>query len=314
MSVTVATSDTFHPWSSGQQEDSRFHRILAYTLVVFALLAVAMPLLPVTEISHEEHQVIPPPLARIILEKKELPKPEPVKPKEKKKPKKKEPEKKKPKKKKPLAKAKPNPKVDLVKLAKDKAAVSGVLAFQDDLMEMRDSLDVNSLSKTDLSQGEAKAAKVERSIIASKAKSTSGGIQTAALSRDTGGSALSGKQTTRVASSIDTLSKKNGQNGASATMGGRSDQSVRRIMDRSKGAIFAVYNRALRKDPTLEGKFVFEMLIQPDGSVSAVKLLASELDNEALVKKILSRIKLIRFPAGNVINTRVNYSFDFLPY
>ena len=56
------------------------------------------------------------------------------------------------------------------------------------------------------------------------------------------------------------------------------------------------------------------MLIQPDGSITEIKLLSSELNNPALERKILSRVKLIRFPAANVIKTRVNYSFDFLPY
>ena len=85
-------------------------------------------------------------------------------------------------------------------------------------------------------------------------------------------------------------------------------------MDKNKGAIFAIYNRALRKDPTLEGKFVFEMLIEPNGAISEVKLISSDLNNKALERRILARIKLIRFPAASVIKTRLNYSFDFLPF
>jgi protein TonB len=85
-------------------------------------------------------------------------------------------------------------------------------------------------------------------------------------------------------------------------------------MDRNKGAIFAIYNRALRKDPFLEGKLVFEMVIDASGSVADIKLLSSELSDDDLTRKILSRIRLIRFEAKNVVTTRVNYSFDFLPY
>nr|NIS40120.1 AgmX/PglI C-terminal domain-containing protein [Desulfuromonadales bacterium] len=105
-----------------------------------------------------------------------------------------------------------------------------------------------------------------------------------------------------------------GSSAGSAAAGGRSDQDIRRVMDKNKGAIFAIYNRALRRDPTLQGKFVFEMLIEPDGSVSEVKLVSSDLNNDDLESKILNRIRLIRFPQQNVIKTRVNYSFDFLPY
>ncbi len=309
----VLGPDLILPWASTEQEDSRFRKILRNSLLVFVALAITIPLLPVPEITREQKETIPPQLARVLLEKQELPKPEPVKPKPKPKEKKKIEKKKEIVKPKPKPKPKPQP-VDLVKQAKETAAVSGVLAFQDDLADMRDSVDVDSLSKKNLSRGEAEAAKVERSIITSKAKSTSGGIQTAALSRDTGGSALSGKETTKVNSPIDQLSKKRGANSGSAAAGGRSDEAIRRIMDKNKGAIFAIYNRALRKDPTLQGKYVFEMLIEPNGSISDVKLLSSDLSNDALVRKILSRIKLIRFPAEQVIKTRVNYSFDFLPY
>ena len=311
MAVLVIGPDSILPWSSTEQEDSRFKKILRNCLVIFAIFAIAVPLLPVPEITREQQETLPPQLARVILEEKELPKPEPVKPKPKEKKKEKPVEKKE--KPKPIEKPKPLP-VDLVKKAKETAAVSGLLAFQDDLADMRDSVDVDSLSKKNLSRGEAEAAKIERSIITSKAKSGSGGIQTAALSRDTGGSALSGKETTKVSSSFDELAKKQGANAGSAISGGRSDESIRRIMDKNKGAIFAIYNRALRNNPALQGKFVFEMLVEPNGSITEVKLISSELNDPALERKILSRVKLIRFAAENAIKTRVNYSFDFLPY
>jgi protein TonB len=304
--------DLLLPWSSTEQEDGRFKKILRNSMLFFAVFAVVVPLMPVPEITREQQETLPPQLARVILEEKELPKPEPIIPK----PKEKKKEKPKEKKKEPV-KPKPKPKplpVDLVKKAKETAAISGLLAFQDDLADMRDSVDADSLSKKNLSRGEAEAAKVERSIITSKAKTSSGGIQTSSLSRDTGGSALSGKEDTKVSSSFDNMAKKQGANAGSAIAGGRSDEAIRRIMDKNKGAIFAIYNRALRKNPALEGKFVFEMLVEPNGSISEVKLISSELQDPALDRKILSRVKLIRFPAENVIKTRVNYSFDFLPY
>lgn len=314
MAAMVLGPDLILPWSSTRQEDSRFKAILRGCLALFVVLAVVVPLLPVPEIPREQQETLPPQLARVILEEKPLPKPEPVIPKPK--PQKKTPPKDKPKESiKPKPKPKPEPQpVDLLKKAKQTAAVSGLLAFQDDLAAMRDSVDVDSLSNKNLSRGEAESAKMQRSMITAKAKAESGGIKTAALSRDTGGSALSGKETTKVSSSFDQMTKKQGANAGSAAAGGRSDEAIRRIMDKNKGAIFAIYNRALRKNPALQGKFVFEMLVEPNGTISDVKLLSSELNDAALERKILSRVKLIRFPAENVIKTRVNYSFDFLPY
>ena len=95
---------------------------------------------------------------------------------------------------KPEPKEPPPPPVDKVEEARKVAAVSGVLAFQDALADMRDSVDVDSLGDTGMSRGESQAAKTERSIIAGAAKGGSGGIQTGNLSRDTGGPALSGRE------------------------------------------------------------------------------------------------------------------------
>ena len=198
--------------------------------------------------------------------------------------------------------------------ARNKAAVAGVLAFQDDLSEMRDSLDLDTMAQAVTSRGEASAAKTERAIIASSTVASSGGINTAALSRDTGGPALSGRETTRVESVIATTTTKKTGKSQSAQLGGRSDDSIRQVMDRNKGAIFAIYNRALRRDPLLEGKLVFEMLIAASGEIAEIRLLSSELVDEELARKILARIQMIRFEADDVITTRVNYSFDFLPY
>lgn len=302
------------PWESTGEEDGRFSKILRNMLAAFIAFAILVPFLPVQELTREEQEQLPPQLARIILEKQALPEPVPVKPRPRpvqEKPKEKPQEKPKPVE---AVKDKPKPKPkDKLDQARKTAAVAGVLAFQDDLLEMRDSLDLDSMPQAQLSRGEASAARVERAIITGAARANSGGISTAALSRDTGGPALSGRETTRVESTIARTAKKAGQS-QSVQLGGRSDESIRQVMDRNKGAIFAIYNRALRKDPLLEGKLVFEMLIDATGTVVEIKLLASELADEALTSKILSRIRMIRFDTQDVITTRVNYSFDFLPY
>lgn len=305
------------PWDSSIQDDRRFREILRHMLLVFAAFAVLMPWLPVSDISREKQEALPPQLARVILEKRALPEPVPVVPEPKPKPKPKPVERK------PVAKPKPVTPVPAEKpqlsaqakleQARDQAAVAGVLAFQDDLSEMRDSLDLDSMPQAVTSRGAATAATTERAIIASSTPASSGGINTAALSRDTGGPALSGRETTRVESGIATTVKKAG-NSQSAQLGGRSDESIRQVMDRNKGSIFAIYNRALRGDPLLEGKLVFEMLISASGEIAEITLLSSELADEELTRKILARIRMIRFEAADVVTTRVNYSFDFLPY
>lgn len=316
MNAAVRPPELQMPWESGAEEDSRFRKILRNLMAAFAAFAILIPLLPVSDIVIDKLEDAPPQLARVLLEKQTLPEPKPVTPKPRPKPK--------PVERKPVAKPKPVKPVAVKKpemsaqaklqQARDKAAVAGVLAFQDDLSEMRDSVDLNSMPQTVTSRGEASAAKTERAIITSSAATSSGGINTAALSRDTGGPALSGRETTRVESGIATTGIKKTGKGRSAQLGGRSDDSIRQVMDRNKGSIFAIYNRALRKDPLLEGKLVFEMLISASGEVTEITLLSSELGDEELTRKILGRIQMIRFEAEDVVSTRVNYSFDFLPY
>ncbi len=253
----------------------------------------------------------------MVLEKQTLPEPEPPPPpKPKPKPKEKVVEAQP----KPTPKPKPRPvpePVDQLEVARDTAKATGVLAFRDDLQSLRDSVDVQALNQTRTSRGEAEAAEVQRAVITRKGPSSSGGIKVAAQSADTGGPALSGRETTAVQSDITgTPRAGRAQRDAATghTTGGRSDDAIRRVMDNNKGAIFALYNRALRRNPLLEGKLVFEMVIRPDGSISELQLLSSELADEELTRRILSRIRMIEFGAEDVLSTRVNYSFDFLPY
>ena len=342
------------PWSSSYDEDSRFRRILITLLALYIVLALIVALLRVPPVVHPEPKDLPPQLANVVLEKVELPKPvAPPKPVEPEKPvvREKPVEKPKPVRPKPVPRPQPvapttaakpakgpaggkEAPVDLTQQAREKASRSGILQFKDDLADMRESVDVSSVTRSDLKRGASTAEKTQRSIIAGKATGGSGGINTAALSTDTGGIALSGRETTRIDSpgGLGGLSAEGGGRGhgvgagsgsgtgkkgdlvaGSAVGGGRSDEAIRRVMDQHKGAIFAIYNRALRQDPTLQGKFVFEMVIEPSGEVSAIKLVSSELSDKALIEKILARIRLINFGRADVLRTRVNYSLDFLP-
>ena len=308
MSVTAIAPELQLPWESSNVENAQFRKILRNMLAAFAVFAVAIPFLPVQELSRVKLEQVPRHLARVILEQKELPKAPVVESKPRLEPKAKAQEKPK-----PVSKPKPKPKQD-VNQARKVAETSGVLAFQDELMTMRDTLDMDSLSQTQTHRGQENAAVTERSIVTSGTTRNSGGIKTADLSRDTGGAALSGRETTRISGAATSSPTKQHGNGQSASLGGRSDESVRRVMDRNKGAIYSIYNRALRGDPLLQGKLVFEMLIDAGGTVTELKLLSSELNDEKLSRKILSRVRLIQFGSEDVHPTRVNYSFDFLPF
>lgn len=300
------------PWDSSAEADQLYGRIRLIALAVLLLLSIALPLLPLPEILTSTAEE-PPILTRVVLEKKTLPEPPPppVQPK---------PEQRivQPEARpvvKPEVKPKPRPEpVDHLARARDAAAAAGVLAFQDDLAALRDTVDVQALDQTRTSRGRSDAAQVQRAVVTRQGPADSGGIQVAKLSTDAGGPALSGRETTAVQSKIAGSPRAGAGKSASHSLGGRSDDDIRRVMDKNKGAIFALYNRALRRNPLLEGKVVFEMVIDPEGGISELNLLSSELEDEELTRRILGRINLITFGPDEVLSTRVNYSFDFLPY
>lgn len=317
----VVTPNLELPWASSQDEDKRFWRVLGILCVPLLLLSIAIPLIQLPEPKREELEKLPPQLARVVLEKKELPKPPPPPPpQEEKKPEEKKPEPK-PEEKKPESKAvepkKPEPEPVKLQKAIEQAKQSGVLAQMDTLADMRDALDITEVKKPAASLKSAGAAEtVDRNLIGKAATQTSGGINTAALSRDTGGVALSGRETTVVESKLEEVSAAAADNRQQQTRekAYRGDQAIRQKMEEAKGRIFGIYNRALRENPTLQGKVVFKLVIEPNGSVSNAQIVSSELNDADLERKLLAAVRGINFGASDVLQTTLNYSFDFLPY
>ncbi|MET0066056.1 MAG: AgmX/PglI C-terminal domain-containing protein [Candidatus Thiodiazotropha sp.] len=327
MSVSYRHSSNL-PWNTASSEERRFHMIFVITMVSALVLAILISLIQLPEKERFKKQSIPPRLARLILEQKQTPPPkpkpapkklvkkEPPKPKpEEKKPEvvKKKPEPQKPEPPKQVAEKKPNPDE-----ARKKAASSGLLAFSDQLADLREEpvlKNVRGVQKiTDQgSQGVVN----QRSIITSSASQGSGGINTTGLSRATGSQGLGSRSTTQVASKDITrgsqAASESSRSAKGQSRGSRTREEIQLVFDQNKGAVYALYNRALRKDPTLRGKVVLELTISPDGKVVDCKIVSSELNNPQLEKKLVSRIKLFKFPRRDVDKAVVSYPIDFLP-
>ncbi len=300
------------PWSVSAEEERRFRRVLLAVMAFTLALGIAIPYLPVFKKPVEQEVELPPRVARLIFEKKTQPKPEPKVVKKKPKPKevvkKKEPSKKQPPKlaKKPRQK----PKVDRTEQARKKAATAGLLAMQDALADLRDqSIDELKGAKR-LSNSGARAKRTERALITSRVSGTSGGIDTAALSRDTGSTTLAARTATKVSSPVVPASARSKRGTRSAS---RSIEEIQIVFDRNKGAIDSLYNRALRKDPTLQGKLIIRLTIAPSGKVTKIELVSSELASPALERKLIQRIKMFNFGAKPVDAVTITYPIDFLP-
>jgi TonB family protein len=85
------------------------------------------------------------------------------------------------------------------------------------------------------------------------------------------------------------------------------------IFDKNKGAIYALYNRALRRDPTLQGKLVLRLTIEPSGAVTFCEIVSSELGDSELERKLVQRVKLFRFPDKDVAPVTTTKPIDFFP-
>jgi len=313
MAATSTNLEPNFPWLESP-EDRRFKRLVIICLIIFMSLGLVLNLLTLPEPEQRKLVDISPRLAKLILEKKKEPPPpkkEIPKPEKKKVEKKKEPEKKKEvkkKKKEPPKKKKPS--------AREKAKQSGLIALSDELSDLRESFNLDeSLDLPQQTSGK-KALEVASSsaLLTSQAKQTSGGITTSNLTRKVEGTELATRKTSKVTSSIESTAKtKQKVAKQSGKTSNRSAEEIELVFQKNKGAIFAIYNRELRKDPSLQGKVVIELTIDPNGAVTQVKIVSSELDNKGLEKKLVLKIKRFKFAKANVPIITVTYPIDFLP-
>jgi len=312
------------PWSRGGEDDKRFRKSLATSLLVGLLLGLILPQIDLPLPEAWDVIEVPERLARLVREQRPLPPPPPVV------------EEKKPEEPKiepepeptdepltptdqPVLAQGPEPEPSPRKTKEEKPATKGILAFREKFSNMSASKPSARLG-ADARISAASAAtpgKPERNMVTTQAPGSSGGINLAALSRDIGGGgggggAMAGVQLTRVASSI-------GPGGgedrplAAGHGAGRTDEEIQIVFDRHKAALYRLYNRELRKDPTLKGQMVLRLRIEPDGSVSLCELQASDMDAPQLSVQVLDRVRTFDFGAKEVPAVTILYPIDFLP-
>ncbi len=297
------------PWTKQGEDERRFRKSLALVLLFVFALGLFVNVWELPEIDKNKVVEIPEHLVQMV-KKKQKPKPPEKRPEEK--PKEKDDEKR-------PDENKPKPTKKETIQARKKAESSGVLAFKDEFSDLlSDDVDAKLGSSARLSNKGAKSANSSsRDLVISQASNSSGGINTASLSRNVGGTAGgqmgSGVSFSRVESAIGTdmgdarpLSDGPGPS--------RTDEEIQIVFDRYKAALYRIYNRELRKNPSLRGKMVLRITIEPDGSVSMAKVESTDLDSPELSEKIVARVKRFNFgPKEGVPKTTILYPIDFLP-
>jgi len=288
-------------WDGDPDSSRRFRRILRTLLVIAAILGVLFPLLP-TPAPTEVETEVPPQLARIMIEKLKPPAPP-----------------------KPIAKAKVPPKPAVKEAIRpapeptDRArerAQHSIDKFKDQLAELRQQMADTPVETRNLTGAVGAQSHAERSLITARAGEGSAGITSAPMSRGFGGGAgsLHGPDAAKVTSSI----MQSGLNAHSPSAGrggaaGRSEEEIATVFDRNKGAIYALYERALRMNPTLQGKLVLQFTIAPSGVVTRCRVVSSELHDPALEHEIVARVMLFRFEPEKVDPTTATKPIDFFP-
>jgi outer membrane biosynthesis protein TonB len=285
---------------------------------------------------------MPKPVSKPPKEEPKPPKEEPKPPKEEPKPPKEEPKsvKKEPKPRPEQQKPDKPPKVvpdagGGASAAREKAERVGVLAFKDTFADLMNETPVAKLgTEARLSKQSPRVAGQavpQRSLVAMQAQSgSSGGIGYAGVSRNVGSGNVdrlggggigtgsgsgsgSGVGFVRVESNIAGL-EESSRPLSDGPAPGRTDEEIQIVFDRYKAALYRIYNKELRKDPTLRGKLLLRMSIETSGVVSMCEVESTDLASPELVAKIVERIKKFNFgPKEGVPRLTILYPIDFLP-
>jgi outer membrane biosynthesis protein TonB len=305
------------PWTWGAEDDRRFQKALLSTLAVCLLLAVVFPLIRLPLASAPEDmrpenvlhitmalprppappKVLPPPPPKLVVQKpiekptpqqaRKAPTEEPVKP----------------------AVETPEP-----------PKPAGLMVFKEQLAALADKqIDPALGAQARINNANSSAGTPERAMLTSSAPGSSGGINLAAVSRGLGpggGSernAIQGGALTQASSGIGTAAAASPRPVSGGPGPGRTDEEIQIVFDRHKAQLYRLYNLELRRDPTLQGKMILRLTIEPDGSVSLCQLHATNMNAPDLATQVVERVKTFDFGAKVVPPVTIIYPIDFLP-
>lgn len=309
------------PWARGFEEDHRFKRSMAASIVLSLVAGWLFSIIELPVPERAEVIKVPERVAKLVREEmrrpppveeedtlvvdEDMPEPEPDAPE-------------------PTETLEEAPQQGLVAEAEEPKAreavkSKGILAFRDSFANranLRPAANLGTAASFS-SAGDEAVGRPTRSMVTSMAPGSSGGINLASISRNVGGGGgggMAGVQATRVASSIGGNGNGNGRPLSGGVSAGRTDEEIQIVFDRYKASLYRLYNRELRKDPTLRGQLVLRMTIEPDGSVSFCALQSTDLNAPMLAQQIVDRVSNFDFGAKeNIVAVTIIYPIDFLP-
>ncbi|MDO6823446.1 AgmX/PglI C-terminal domain-containing protein [Marinobacter sp. 1_MG-2023] len=319
------------PWSHERGERRRLLSVALVVAPLFVIFAGYITWIDLPERDRQEREALPPQLAKLVIEKKEPPKPvvpepepEPEKkteekPVEQPKPEP-EPEPKpapKPKPEPPKPEVKEKPKPEAVAQAREKAKSTGILAMGNELSKLSELASSVKLDAPVTRTAKSITRKSTADTLAARATTNerSAGVSDATLERESRQVVLEERERTEVAETervaeVKEAVRREKQETASRT---RSKEELRRTMDANKSAIYSIYNRELRRKPSLQGSITPELVIESSGAVSQCSVVESTLGEPGLENKICNRLRLVDFGARpGVDQTTIRYPIELL--
>ncbi|MEC7815127.1 MAG: AgmX/PglI C-terminal domain-containing protein [Pseudomonadota bacterium] len=311
------------PWQNDHREGCRFGLILAAIALAFVVPAILIPGWSLPERERAEMEQLPPRLAKLVQQVDPEPVPEPLvtlapEPE----PELTEPQPKLTEPSAPTEVAPPtisNPEVpepvenpaNAQAQARETASKSGLFAMKDRLAALTATNDAPVQQVQANVDGNALAQQHERPTT-QELTAGSGGVETTDGPRKD--VTVEQHQVAEVSAPAEpVVASQPSASSKPLGAGERSMSNIRQVFDAQKSALYALYQRELRQDPSLAGKLTLELVIEPDGSVSDCKVVSSELENAALEQRIALRVRMFNFGAAEVDTRRVAFPIDFLP-
>ena len=284
------------PWSHRGEDQQRFRKSLLLALLLTLLFGVLVEMWILPERDLTEVVEIPERMVRLA---QKTPPPPPPKPQER------------------AVEKEDKSKPAETQKARAKAEQSGVLAFKNAFTDLMagpgDNLGASAKVRSEGRQG---AGQTQRSLVTAQAQAGSGGIAAGSVSRNvagTGSRGMGGVGFSRVQSDVGAAA------GADRALSGgvgpsRTDEEIQIVFDRYKAALYRIYNRELRTNPSLRGKMILRITIEPGGEVSACRVESTDLASATLTAEVVDRVKKFNFgPKAGVPRLTILYPIDFLP-
>ena len=306
----LADRPSVMPWARGGEDDQRFRKSLAISLLVGLLLGSLLPMIDLPLPERWELTEVPDRLTRLIQERT-LPPPPPVQERTR-------PEEQQPPEVVPLLAEEGTPQPANDQPPEKSTASKGILAFREKFAKLAEHDSVAQLGAQArvTRSGEAAVGRPQRALVSTAAAGSNAGVNLASFSRDVGGGNgkdLEGVAVARATSSIG------GTGGTDRPLSGgpgsaRTDEEIQIVFDRHKAALYRLYNRELRRDPTLQGQMILRLTIEPDGSVSFCGLQSTDMKAPQLSAQVVERVKTFDFGAKEGVPAlTIVYPIDFLP-